>query len=184
MAPIIVRIHSYNDQKSVWSARSALKNEYISINENFAAEVEYRRRLLNTLMKAAKQSSRFKRKAFINGDTLVMNNQSYSVEDLHKPPHDLHPSNLSKKENDQWLIFGGILSQHNCLSNFYKSKFIHYITEFDAIEAFYILLYILHYYGISDIKLKLLKCYRSNRQQNVKYNVNESGFKEIKIGVT
>ena len=52
----------------------------------------------------------------INGDTIVLNNQSYSVEDLHKLPHDLHPSNLSKKENDQWLIFGGILSQYNCAS--------------------------------------------------------------------
>ena len=133
--PIIVRFHSYNDRKVVWSARSALKNESISINENFAAEVEYRRRLLYSILKAAKQSSRFEGKAFINGDTRVLNNQSYSVEDLHKLPHDLHPSNLSK--NDQWLIFGGILIQYNCLSNFYKSKLIHDDTEFDTIEAAY-----------------------------------------------
>ena len=118
----IVRFHSYNDRRVVWSARSALKNESISINKNFAAEVEYRRRLLYPILKAAKQSSRFERKAFINGDTPVLNNQSYNVEDLHKLPHDLHPSNMSKKENDQWLIFGGILSQYNCLSNFYKRK--------------------------------------------------------------
>ena len=119
------------------NARSALKNESISINENFAAEVEYRRRLLYPILKAAKQSSRFEGKAFINGDTLVLNNQSYSVEDLHKLPRDLHPSNLSKKENDQWLIFSSILSQYNCLSNFYKSKLIHDDTEFDTIEAAY-----------------------------------------------
>ena len=135
--PIIVRFHSYNDRRVVWSARSALTNESISINENFAAEVEYRRRLLYPILKAAKQSNRFEGKAFINGDTLVLNSQSYSVEDLHKLPHDLHPSNLSKKENDQWLIFGGILSQYNCLSNFYKSKLIHDDTEFDTIEAAY-----------------------------------------------
>ena len=100
--PIIVRFHSYNDRKVVWSARSALKNESISINENFAAELEYRRRLPYHIMKAAKQSRRFEGKAFINGDTLVPNNQLSNVEDLHiKLPHDLHPSNLSKKENDQ-----------------------------------------------------------------------------------
>ena len=94
--PIIVRFHSYTDRKAVWSAQSALKNESISIN---VAEVEYRRRLLYRILKAAKQSSRFERKAFINGDTLVLSNhnQSYSVEDLHKLPHDLHPSDLSKK---------------------------------------------------------------------------------------
>ena len=43
-----------------------------------------------------------------------------------------------------------------------------------------ILLYKLNYYGITDIALKLLKSYMSNRKHYVKYNVNESGFKEIK----
>ena len=47
---------------------------------------------------------------------------------------------------------------------------------FDTLN-FDILLYKLHYYGITDIALKLLKSYMSNRKQNVKYNVNESGFK-------
>ena len=134
---IIVRFQSYNDRKAVWSARSALKNESISINKNFASEVEYRKKIVYPILKAAKQSSRFEGKAFINGDSLVLNNQSNIVEDLHKLPHDLHPSNLSKKENNQWLIFGGILSQYNCLSNFYKSKLIHDDTEFDTIEAAY-----------------------------------------------
>ena len=113
-----VRFHSYNDRKAVWFA---LKNESISIDENSAAEVEYRMRDIYPILKAIKQWSRFERKFFINCDTLVLNNQSYSVDDLHKLPHDLHPLNLCKKENDQWLIFGGILSQCNCLSNFYKS---------------------------------------------------------------
>ena len=111
---------------------SALKSESILINKKFAAEVEYRKRLLYTILKAAKQTSRFEREAFINGDTLVLNNQSYNVEELHKLLHDLHPSNLSKKD-DQWLIFGGILNQYNCLSNFYKSKIIHDDTEFVTI---------------------------------------------------
>ena len=53
---------------------------------------------------------------------------------------------------------------------------------FDTLN-FDILLYKLHYYGITDIALKLLKSYMSNRKQYVKYNVNESGFKEIKTGV-
>ena len=72
------------------------QNKSISINENFAAEVEYRRILLYPILKYAKQSRRFEGKAFTNGDTLVLNNQSYSVEDLHKLPHDVHFSNLSK----------------------------------------------------------------------------------------
>ena len=53
---------------------------------------------------------------------------------------------------------------------------------FDTLN-FDILLYKLQYYGIRDIALKLLKSFISNRKQYVKYNVNESGFKEIKTGV-
>ena len=46
-----------------------------------------------------------------------------------------------------------------------------------------ILLYKLHYYGIRDIALKVMKSYISNRKQYVKYNVYESGYKEIKTGM-
>ena len=53
---------------------------------------------------------------------------------------------------------------------------------FDTLN-FDILLYKLHYYGITNTALKLLNCYMSNRKQYVKYNVNESKFKEIKTGV-
>ena len=53
---------------------------------------------------------------------------------------------------------------------------------FDTLN-FDILLYKLHYYGITDIALKLLKSYMSNRKQYVKYNVNEAGFKENKTGM-
>ena len=34
-----------------------------------------------------------------------------------------------------------------------------------------------------DVPLNLLTTYISNKKQYVKYNVNESGFKEIKTGV-
>ena len=44
------------------------------------------------------------------------------------------------------------------------------------------LLYKRHYYGITDIALKVLKSYMSNRKQYVKYNVNGSGFKSINQG--
>ena len=56
--------------------------------------------------------------------------------------------------------------------------YINLSKVFDALN-FDILLCKLHYYGITDISSKLLKNYMSNRKQYVKYNVNESGFKEI-----
>ena len=58
-----------------------------------------------------------------------------------------------------------------------------YIDLSNAIDTlnFDILLYKLHYYGITDIALKYLRSYMSNRKQYVKYN--GSGFKEIKTGM-
>ena len=60
--------------------------------------------------------------------------------------------------------------------------YIYISKAFDTLN-FDILFYKLHYYGITDIALKLLKSYMSNRKQYVKYNVNESGLKKIKTGV-
>ena len=60
--------------------------------------------------------------------------------------------------------------------------YIELLKAFDTLN-FDILLYKLHYYGIKDIALKLIKSYISTRKQYVKYNVNESGYKEIKTGV-
>ena len=63
------------------------------------------------------------------------------------------------------------------------NKYIDLSNAFDTLN-FDILIYNLHYYRITDIALKLQKkSYMSNRKQYVKYNVNESGFKEIKRGV-
>ena len=50
-------------------------------------------------------------------------------------------------------------------------------------KHFDIVLYRLHYYVITDIALKLVTSYMSNRNQYFKYNGNESGFKEIKACV-
>ena len=60
--------------------------------------------------------------------------------------------------------------------------YLDFSKAFDTLN-FDILLYKLHYYGIRVIALKLLKSYISNRKQYVKYNVNESRLKEIKMGV-
>ena len=60
--------------------------------------------------------------------------------------------------------------------------YIDFSKAFDTLN-FDILLYKLQYYGIRDISLELLKSYISNRKHYVKYNVNESGLKEIKTGM-
>ena len=49
--PVIVRFLNYNDRMTVWAKRFELANGQKSISENFANNVEYRRRLLYPILK-------------------------------------------------------------------------------------------------------------------------------------
>ena len=87
-----------------------------------------------------------------------------------------------------YLDHNNILSEQHRLHSACNRQEINTCQHIDLSKAFDtlnfdILLYKLHYYGITDIALKLQKKYMSNKKQYVKYNVNEFGFKEIKTGV-
>ena len=69
---IIVRFLDFNDRKLVWGERMALAGKEYFISKNFANNIEYRRRLLYPIMKAAKKISKvpkstFKRRHFGSG---------------------------------------------------------------------------------------------------------------------
>lgn len=55
--PIIARFHDYNMRKLVWSKRYDIPQNTISMSENFANNVEQRRRLLYPVVKKAKEST-------------------------------------------------------------------------------------------------------------------------------
>ena len=77
----------------------------LSISENYANNIEYHRRLLYPIVKKAKQSPKYG-KAYIKADSIIVNNSTYSFDNLHRLPKDLHPKQFSYKENKDWLIFG------------------------------------------------------------------------------
>ena len=112
--PIIVRFLDYNNKKLIWKKRFDIIDKTLSIGENDANNIEHRRPLLYPIVKKAKQSPKYW-KAYIKGDSIVVNNSTYSFDNLHKVPKDLHPKQFSYKENTDWLIFGGPLSVFNFL---------------------------------------------------------------------
>ena len=123
--PVIVRFLNYNDRMSVWAKRFELANGHKSISENFANNVEYRRRLLYPILKKAKQSPNYQ-KVYFKRDVLVIDDVEYSFDDnLHELPPDLHPKMFSYKSNDQWIIFGGQHSLFNFMSNFFPVEVTH-----------------------------------------------------------
>ena len=134
--PIIVRFQNYADREMVWNKRSQLKNKPFTLHENYASEVEYRRRLMYPILSAAKRSDKYNR-VYLNGDVLRINGIDYTVDDLDSLPEDLHPSKFSLKENDDCIVFGGIHSPFNYLSNFYRGSLNYRSIDFDDLESAY-----------------------------------------------
>ena len=64
------------------------------------------------ILAAAKRSDKYD-KAYLNGDILRINGIDYSVDNFDNLPKDLHPNNFAIKENEHWLVFGGIHSNDN-----------------------------------------------------------------------
>ena len=114
--PIIVRFLDYNNKKLIWNKRFDIMDKTLSISENYANIIEYRRRLLYPIVKKAKQFQKYG-KVYIKGDSIIVNNSTYSFDNLHKVPKNFHPKQFSYKENKDWFIFGGPHSVLNFLSN-------------------------------------------------------------------
>ena len=131
--PIIVRFHHYADRELVWSRKTLLKGKAFSIHENFASEVEFKRKLLYPILTAAKKTGNYDR-CYLNGDVLRISGKDFTVENLDDIPSDIHPSNLGVKSNNQWIIFGGIHSSYHFLSNFYSSSMTYRDITFDNLE--------------------------------------------------
>ena len=134
--PIIVRFHHYSDRELVWSRKTLLKNKPFSIHENFANDVEFRRRLLYPILTAAKKSGNYE-KSYLNGDVLRINGRDYTVETIDELPRDIHPSNLGVKSNDKWIVFGGVHSSYYFLSNYYWAPIQYRDIKFDDLEHAY-----------------------------------------------
>ena len=134
--PVIVRFQNFTDRELVWSRKTLLKNKAFSIHENFANEVEFRRRLLYPILAAAKKSGNYER-SYLNGDVLRINGRDYSVDTIDELPKDIHPSNLGVKTNDRWIIFGGVHSSYHFLSNYYSTPIQYRDIEFNDLEHAY-----------------------------------------------
>ena len=134
--PIIVRFQYFSDRQVIWNNRFYLKNTAFSLHENFATGVEYRRKLLYPIMSKARKSDKYQR-VFLNGDVLRIDGKDYTVNDLGSLPKDLHPNNFAVKENNDWIIFGGIHSSYNFLSNYYETPITHNDIEFADVERAY-----------------------------------------------
>lgn len=135
--PIIARFHDYNMRKLVWSKRYDIPTRTISMSENFANNVENRRRLLYPVLKKAKDSKQY-RKSYMKGDSLILDEKRYTVNDnLDDLPSELHPRQFGWKSNNNHIVFGGIHSSYCFLSNYYQRSITHDGITHDTLEHLY-----------------------------------------------
>ena len=89
----------------IWAKRMSLAGPTISVSENFASNVEHRRKLLYPILKKSKKSPRYT-KSYLKGDKLMVDNTEYSLSDARSPafPADLDPKQFSTKSNESWVI--------------------------------------------------------------------------------
>ena len=88
---VIARFLSFRDRQEVWERRNKTnqnRNNRYYINEDFPLEVEKKRSFLRPYVKAAYANNM---KATLIGDTLLVEGNKYTVDELHKLPEAIRP---------------------------------------------------------------------------------------------
>lgn len=130
---IIVRFLSFVDRERVWSRRNLLRGSRIHLMEDFPRAVEFERRELQAVVTHATTLPQFKN-AKIVANKLHVNNRVYTTKTLDQLPKPINPKHTSVKENSHTVVFGGISSKHNDLSNYKMRTFTHKLNTFNSIE--------------------------------------------------
>ncbi len=89
---IIVKLHWYADRLTVWKAKRNLKGTKVFVNQDFPKEIQERRKILWPIMMKAKEA---KKDAFLNVNTLMVDNKAYNVQKIHTLPAELNPSKIA-----------------------------------------------------------------------------------------
>jgi hypothetical protein len=85
--PIIFKLHWFGDREAIWDKLRELKNHPYWIQEDFPSVIVQRRRALTPIVKAARNQGK---KAFLSVDSVVIDDQSYTMKTLYRLPRDLH----------------------------------------------------------------------------------------------
>ena len=117
--PISVEFTSKCDADYIMDNRNYLETG-IYVDREYASDIEYRRKLLQPILRAARNHEDYKGRCHMDKDKLVILGRSYTVNNLQQLPEDLQPYNVTKKESENCIGFFGAL---NPLSNFHPATF-------------------------------------------------------------
>ena len=107
--------------------------EGIYINREYNKETEKNRRLLCPILKAARKLPEYKENSRLEEDTLVLNSERYTKDNLHTLPPKLNLMEITTKQTANTIGFFGELCP---LSNFYPSSFLCNGREYHSSEQY------------------------------------------------
>ncbi len=162
-----------------------LKGSRIFVNEDFPSESQNHRRILRPIMKKANASGK---KAFLNVDSLIINDKSYTIDTLNSLPQELNPAEIATPAVGNTRAFFG---EHSPLSSFHPAKFTLYGIVYEHSEMY---LQEKKLFGkdralVSKVLAasSAIECYRYGHIMNEKIDINafrkDVELKEMEIAV-
>ena len=110
---IIFKLHWFGDRERIWSARKNLQGSKIWLQEDFPAQIQQRRRLLQPIAREARRQGM---RASVVVDKLILNGSSYSVDTLQRLPENLSPAKVATRTDSSVTAF---YTSQSPLSNFF-----------------------------------------------------------------
>ena len=121
IATLISVTFSTRDDKELFLSCKRKLPTGIFANEELPPHVKRRRDHLMPIYRLAKSIPHYHEKCRLINDKLLINGNSYQIEDISKLPADLAAYKVAEKSNKTHLVFAGELSPY---SNFHHSPFV------------------------------------------------------------
>ena len=173
--PISVTFQKKEDKQRLLENKRNLPSG-VYVNEEYPIHVKKSRDTLRPILRLAKSIPDYKEKSKLQGDKLVINGISYTVNDLHRLPPELAAYKAAQRTDNHSLVFHGELSP---FSNFHKSPFIHNSEQFPTAEHF-IQYQKAMYFGDSHTANAILRSNTPYEAKKLSYQINGSNQGEWK----
>ena len=130
--PISVDFLRKDDTDYIMENKSQLPGGVYADRE-YNQETERKRKLLQPILKVARQHKDFQGRCKMNRDTLVLRGKRYTVNTIDQLPNSLSTVNVTSKSNETTF---GYFSELNPLSNFHPSPFKMHDQEYHCSEQY------------------------------------------------
>jgi ribA/ribD-fused uncharacterized protein len=132
--PIMARFHYFGDRQDVWKTRDKIYGTDFWIAEDFAPEIQEKRRILKPILKHA-IDKKLCEKAYLVADKLIIDGTTYTINDLENLPTELNPAKIATPTiGDQVVAFH---NGYSPFSNFYNAKFTLEGIEYQHVEQYF-----------------------------------------------